>query len=144
MGIIQGKKLFLQKQGRKNKMEEFVRYLIVGTTTVCINTISYHIFSRVLSIHYLVSTIIAWLIAVLFAFLANKFFVFQKRDIDFKVVLKEFILFIMARLTTGALDVAVMWLGVSILGQNDLLIKIISNGIVIVLNYILGKFLVFN
>ncbi|RRD95408.1 GtrA family protein [Clostridiales bacterium COT073_COT-073] len=125
------------------RLTEFLRYGIVGTTTTIINTYTYHILARMLGIHYLVSTIAAWVVAVLFAFFANKLFVFRQKDMAANVVAKEFVSFITARLATGVLDVVIMWLGVSILHQNDLIIKIISNVIVIILNYVLGKFLVF-
>ena len=132
-----------EKKGYSGNAKDILRYLMVGVTTTIINTLAYHILARRLGIYYLTSTILAWIMAVLFAFFANKFLVFQQKDTRLDVMIREFISFIAARLATGGLDVAVMWLGVSILNQNDLMIKIISNMIVIVLNYILGKFFVF-
>lgn len=132
-----------EKKGYSGNAKEILRYLMVGVTTTIINTFAYHMLARRLGIYYLTSTILAWIVAVVFAFFANKFLVFRQKDTRLNVMIREFISFIMARLATGGLDVAVMWLGVSILNQNDLMIKIISNMIVIVLNYILGKFFVF-
>ena len=122
---------------------ELFRYGVVGTITTIINIVSYDIFARGLGIQYIISTVLAWTVAVIFAFFSNKFIVFQRKSMERHIVMKEFLEFISSRIATGIVDIIIMYLGVSILHQNDLWVKTASNIITIVLNYILGKFIVF-
>ena len=133
----------VEKYLKNDKVKELIRYFIAGGLTTLVNMLVYRVCAHNLYINYLVSTIIAWIIAVLFAFFSNKFFVFRQNDISPHTVVKEFSAFVIARLATGALDIVFMWTGVSVLAWNDMIVKFISNVIVIILNYILGKFLVF-
>ena len=92
--------------------------------------------------YYVVSTIIAWIVAVIFSFFTNRDFVFKnkKRKMGF---FREFNMFWTTRYLTGLLDVGIMFLGVNIFKQNDTEVKIFSNIIGTILNYIITKYLVF-
>lgn len=120
------------------KKETFL-YLVFGGLTTLINIIIYK--SLVFfNIDYIVANIIAWIISVIFAFITNKYYVFNKKNTN---LIKEFIKFISSRLGTGLLDLFFMFLTVSIFKFDDFIMKILSNIIVIILNYILSKFIVF-
>ena len=120
------------------KKETFL-YLFFGGLTTLINIIIYK--SLVFfNIDYIVANIIAWIISVIFAFITNKYYVFNKKNTN---LIKEFIKFISSRLGTGLLDLFFMFLTVSIFNFDDFIMKILSNIIVIILNYILSKFIVF-
>lgn len=120
------------------KKETFL-YLFFGGLTTLINIIIYK--SLVFfNIDYIVANIIAWIISVIFAFITNKYYVFNKKNTN---LIKEFIKFISSRLGTGLLDLFFMFLTVSIFKFDDFIMKILSNIIVIILNYILSKFIVF-
>ncbi len=125
------------------KNREVVAYLFVGGMTTMINFIIYYVCAHLAEFNVLVSTIIAWICSVLFAYIANKVWVFESKQNNIKEVFKEFCSFVAARLLTGGLDFVNMFIFVTWLGFNDIAIKILSNIVVIILNYIISKLFVF-
>lgn len=125
------------------KYQETMLYLIFGGLTTLINIGSYWLLTSVFAVDFMVANALAWLISVLFAFVTNKLFVFDSKSLAAALVLKEFVLFLGARLFSGALDMGIMYLFVDILGFNDMVIKVLSNIIVIVVNYVLSKLIIF-
>jgi len=89
------------------------------------------------------SVFIAWLAAVSFAFIANKYFVFDSRGLEKKDVAREAFLFWLCRAMTGAAELAAMHVLVEILGLPGMAMKLLTNIAVIVLNYIASKLLIF-
>lgn len=85
----------------------------------------------------------ALIISILFAYITNKIFVFGSKTDSVKEIFREFFSFLACRLGTGALDMAFMYVFVDILGFYDILMKILSNVIVIILNYIFSKLIIF-
>lgn len=122
------------------KYKEMILYLIFGVLTTAVNIIIYYISADILHIHYLVSNILAWFLSVLFAYITNRTYVFESKS---QHIIKEMISFFSARLATGLLDMVLMWLLVNYHIMNDFIAKIIVNIIVIILNYILSKLVVF-
>ena len=125
------------------KYKEAILYIFFGGITTLVNIVVYWVMANPLGIDYMISNVAAWVISVLVAFVTNKLFVFESKDFAAKLLLKELALFVGARLFSGALDMGIMYLGIDILKANDLLIKIISNVIVIIVNYILSKLIIF-
>ena len=123
------------------KYREIFWYLVFGVLTTLVNVGAYYLFAHPLSLSVALSTALAWLISVIFAFVTNKLFVFGSKSS--KRLLYEIIAFFGARLATGALDFALMLIFVEVLGAPDLLMKIISNIVVIILNFVLSKIIVF-
>lgn len=121
------------------KYKEQILYIIFGAATTLVNIASYFLLSK-LPLGTAIATILAWLISVIFAFFTNRKYVFNASKNGF---LKQLFGFFSMRILTGALDVFIMILFVDVLEFNDLLIKILSNILVIILNYIFSKFLVF-
>ena len=121
------------------KYKEQLLYIVFGIATTLVNFIAYFLFSK-LNFGTVISTVLAWILAVLFAFFTNRKYVFKASENGF---LKQILGFFLMRITTGILDVLIMVLFVDVLEFNDLLIKILSNVLVIILNYIFSKFLVF-
>ena len=126
---------------RKNK--QLLLYLFFGICTTAINTICYWLLYDALTLSNIVSTILAWLAAVLFAFVTNKVFVFESKRTNTTDRIYEVISFFGCRLLTGILDVAIMAFAVDMLQWNGLLWKLISNIIVTIINYIASKYLIF-
>lgn len=126
-----------------NKYKEVILYCVFGGLTTLINIITYFVFSRFLGINYLISNVIAWIVSVLFAYITNKLFVFESKNIELKYVIKELTAFVSCRLLSGVLDIIIMYVFVNILGFNDFIIKIIANVLVIILNYIFSKLMIF-
>lgn len=128
---------------RQNLNKQVIAYLFFGVCTTADNTIIYYICARWLELSTIVSTVIAWTLAVVFAFVTNKIFVFESHSWKWSVFVKEAASFFLCRLVTGLLDVIIMFVGVNICGIFDLGIKVLSNVLVIILNYVASKRMVF-
>ena len=127
------------------KYKEIINYLIVGVLTTIVSLAVYYssVFTFLNpenSIELQIANILSWIAGVTFAYFTNRKFVFESKN-DNKI--QEATKFVSSRITTLVLDMFVMWLGVTILHFNDKLIKIISQFLVIVGNYILSKLFVF-
>lgn len=125
------------------KYKPMLMYLIFGVLTTCVNIITYAVCYNYLNISNVISNILAWIFAVLFAFITNKIWVFDSKSTEMKVLIFEIITFFTCRLATGVLDLAIMFVSVDILKLYPIIMKIISNVIVIILNYIASKLLIF-
>lgn len=119
---------------------ELVLYVFFGTLTFLVNIITYFLFLDVLGINYLISNILAWFFSVLFAYITNRIWVFESRSPD---ILREMSLFFGGRIFSGAVDTGLMYLFIDVLTIGDLISKIVVQVIVIVLNYIFSKLIVF-
>lgn len=120
-----------------------ILYLIFGGLTTAVNIAVYYLLFNWLSLENVPSTVIAWVASVLFAFVTNKNFVFESKEKGFKNIFRQITAFFGCRLLTGVMDVAIMWVAVDLLEWNSLVWKIISNVLVIVLNYFASKLLIF-
>ena len=121
------------------KYKEIINYLIVGGLTTLVSIGSYAVF-RVFIHNYVVCTVLSWITAVLFAYITNRIFVFESKN---KKILIEFIKFIGCRLLTLGSELITMWILVDLLNINDMISKIVVQFIVVVLNYVFSKILVF-
>ena len=137
------KNLILKISSLFSTHKQIILYLIFGVCTTVINTVCYWLLYDVLSWSNLLSTVIAWLAAVIFAFVTNKRYVFESKKSGIHEQLTEFASFFSCRILTGILDVVIMAVAVDMLKWNGLVWKLISNIIVTVLNYIASKFLIF-
>ena len=90
-----------------------------------------------------VSTVIAWAVSVIFAFLTNKPFVFGSHDWRKQTVLQEASKFVSARVLSGMLDAGCIFVFVTVLGLDGNLIKLLVSIAVVILNYIASKLLIF-
>ena len=125
------------------KHKDIIKYIIFGAATTVISIVSYHLFYGVLSLQNVPSNIISWVLAVSFAFITNKLFVFERRSWAKAKALREAAGFFLARLATGILETVFMYLLVDIAHFNGTVMKCIVTVIVIALNYIISKFWVF-
>ena len=125
------------------KHQEGMRYLIFGALSTVVNILVYAIFYYVFHIDNATSNVIAWIVTATFAYITNKIYVFKSKTNSFKELIKEIIYFYGCRLFTLAVDEGIMILTVDKLGWNALLMKILANTIVIILNFIFSKILIF-
>ena len=125
-----------------SKYKEVILYLIFGVGTTLVNIVVYYFCSRI-GMETVISTVIAWVLSVLFAYVTNRKYVFESKAVGFVLILKEAASFFLCRLTTGLLDLAIMVICVDLLHFNDMVIKILSNIIVIIINYVISKLLIF-
>lgn len=121
------------------KYKEIINYLIVGGLTTIVSILSYIIFKLIIT-NYITCTVLSWIAAVLFAYFANRIFVFNSKN---KNKIKECINFISCRLLTLGIEIVVMFLFVDLIKIPDLISKISVQFIIVVLNYIFSKLLVF-
>lgn len=127
-----------------NKYKDVIPYLFFGVCTTLINVIAYWLMAHPFNIGTMLSTLVAWFIAVVFAYVTNRKWVFCSKANSRKEKLEEFGSFFACRIGTGIIDWIIMFLFVDIIGFNDVIIKFFANVIVIVLNYIASKFIIFN
>lgn len=128
-----------------NKYKEIIMYLIFGVLTTVISLIVYYALTYTIlnpnnSIYLQIANILSWVAGVLFAYFTNRKYVFESKNEN---KLKEFTSFVGARVTTLILDMLIMGVGVSLLHGNDKILKLISQVLVIVGNYVLSKLIVF-
>ncbi len=114
-----------------------------GVLTTAVNMAVYYLCFDVLRIPNLPSTATAWLASVLFAFITNKLWAFESKSFAKDVFFHELLSFFSCRIATGVLDMAIMYAAVDRLAQSEILWKPLSNIIVIVLNYVASKLLIF-
>lgn len=126
-----------------NKYKDVILYLFFGVLTTIINILIYALSTKVFGIEYLASNIISWIISVAFAFFTNKIFVFKSKTNTKILMLKELMSFYYYRLLSLIIEMVLLYICVDLLKINDLAMKILTNIIVIVLNYFFSKFLVF-
>lgn len=142
------------------KYKEIIMYGIIGVITTVFNYILYAILTDGMSIqlssqeqvlqilpgmHFgvLIGNIIAWVITVIFAYITNKLFVFESKSFKKEVLKNEIITFTSARIFTLLIEEAMLGIFVNWLKFDSLLIKLIANIVVIVVNYILSKLVIF-
>lgn len=123
--------------------KETISYVIFGILTTIVNLISYYFFSSIININYLISNTISWIISVVFAYITNKFYVFDSKDKRKDVMVKEFIKFVNCRLTSGVIEILLLFLLVDMMKVNDIISKLAIGVIVVVLNFIFSKIFVF-
>lgn len=121
------------------KHEEMINYLIAGGLTTFISIFSYYLLRFIINDYY-INTALSWIIAVTFAFIVNKVYVFKSKNEN---KLLEYIKFTGSRIATLLIELLLMFIFVKLLKINDMIVKIFIQVIVIVLNYILSKLYVF-
>ena len=131
------------------KYEEAVNYLFFGFLAFVVNMAAYALAAWVLHADdekvalVLIATSFAWVVAVLFAYWTNRTFVFKSQVKDKGGIWKEFSAFVGARVVTGVMELAIMYVMVDLAGIHNMIAKFVCNVVVIVSNYIFSKLLVF-
>ena len=122
---------------------ENVSYLVFGVLTTLADWISYRMM-RLAGMDYRLATAGAWAVAVLFAFVTNKLFVFGSLSLRPAQVWNEFVAFVACRVATGILTLIAMMVMVDGMGiQNDFFCKVVVSVLSLVMNYVLSKWFIF-
>lgn len=130
----------LEKYAKLNKKyQEIVNYVIVGGFTTVVSILSYYFF-RIFLQNYVLCTVLSWIVAVSFAYITNRKYVFHSNE---KNIYREFFEFTCSRILSLLSEVAVMFILVDFLSIQDKLAKIIVQIIIMILNYIFSKLFVF-
>ena len=131
------------------KHKELFNYLIFGVLTTIVNLcvkylLLFTVFDATNALQLQITIIISWIVAVIFAYFTNRKFVFESNN---KNKLKEFINFIVARLSTLFMEMAIMWFFVTFLELNSdlyvIIFTMLAQATVIIGNYIFSKLFVF-
>ena len=125
------------------RYKELISYAIFGLGATLINMLAYWVLADILGIYFMLSNALAWGCAFTFAFVTNKVFVFGSKSFKGKAVVWEAVNFFVARIFTGILDMALMWILVDLGGIAGMYAKVTANVVVIVVNYLESKFWVF-
>lgn len=141
----------------KKKIKELASYLFFGVMTTLVNFVVYFAANKVLGESlYLVSNVIAWVVAVAFAYVTNKLWVFESRSWAKDVVIKEAVSFVLARVFSLLLEEFGLWLMISVFGMGsisvtvfsftitgNMIAKVITAFFVVVANYVFSKLFIF-
>ena len=115
-------------------------YVVFGVLTTVVNILVYLLFARIFNVNYIYSNIIAWFLSVLFAYITNKIWVFESKSSN---IIKEASYFFAGRIFSGVLDTGLMYVFIDLLSFGDEFSKIIIQVIVVIVNYVLSKYVVF-
>lgn len=131
--------------GYKNyyKWRRRILYVIFGIITTAINIFSYWLMAYIVGLSTICSTAIAWIVAVLYAYFSNRHYVFRSKITGKKSVSKELFLFVSCRLSTGIFDLLCMYFFVDFCNFDGVLIKTMSNLLVIIMNYLASRWIIF-
>ena len=131
------------KQWIKKMYENSViRYIFFGGCTTMVNLVSFFVL-RKLKVELNVANIISIILAILFAYVVNSKFVLLAKCETLKDHIRPFCKFVGARLSTMVIEVGGVWFFAEIVHLNDMVGKLIIQFVVMALNYVFSKFLVF-
>lgn len=125
------------------KYWDIIAYLVFGVLTTVVNYIIYLPAYNILGLSASVSNILSWVVAVAFAYLTNKPFVFKSHDWSKETVIPELTKFVSCRIASGAAETVILLVAVDILGLNGNIWKLITQVLVVILNYVFSKLIVF-
>lgn len=125
------------------KYQDVISYLFFGVMTTVVNFLVYYPLTNLFGMNATVVNVIAWAVSVAFAFLTNKPFVFKSHDWSKEVVFPELTKFVGTRLGSGAVETAIIFLLVDCMSLNLNIVKIAASVLVIIINYVGSKLLVF-
>lgn len=132
-------KSFLKSVFKKYK--EPILYIIFGVLTTVVSIAVFWFFTEIIVFDELIANIISWIIAVLFAFLTNRKWVFSSnKNQNFFI---QAVKFYSGRLITLLIEEVIIFIFITLLSLNSLMVKIAAQFIVIVLNYVISKLYIF-
>lgn len=131
-------------------LSELFLYLYMGVLTTVVNIVAFEVLRNKFAASggeagagWKLAEVLAFIIGVLFAFVTNKIFVFKSLTFDIKKIFAELGGFVGARVVTEAINFGVMWFMIDKNHMNELFTKVVASVIVVILNYIFSKFLIF-
>ncbi len=137
------KKLIEQITYSIYKYKEPILYLFFGGLTFLLNVVLFWLMAVRLGWEPLSANIVIWIICVAFAYVTNRRWVFESRSAGLKDIIREAMMFAVGRLATLAAEELILWIGIDLLNINSMVIKLLSQIIVIVGNYAISKWIVF-
>ena len=137
------KKIWDLIKKKYHENEEIYNYIFSGIFGVFVSIFSYAFCSTLIRLNIILSNTISWVIAVISMYITNKIFVFKTKCKNKKELFKEFCSFITARLMTLFIETIILFIGAECFEVNDIIVKSLSQIVVIILNYVFSKLIVF-
>ena len=125
------------------RYKELILYVFFGGCTTLISIATYWVCRNLLNIPVVPADVISWILSVIFAYVTNKIWVFESKSTELKVIVREVVEFFAARLFSLGVDVLFMYITVVKLHLPDMWMKVTANVIVIILNYVFSKWIIF-
>lgn len=125
------------------KYREVLSYLFFGVMTTLVNYCIFWPLYNVCALPATLSNVIAWVGAVAFAYVTNKPFVFRSHDWSLKTVVPELGKFVGCRIGSGLIETGIIFITVDVMRCNGNAVKIIVSVLVVLINYVGSKCLVF-
>lgn len=125
------------------KYKEALLYVFFGGLTTLISIVSYSYCDVALGINPLIANVISWILAVSFAYVTNKIWVFDSKTHGVGELCKEAFNFAAGRLLTLGIEELILFIFITKLHLNSIVVKIAAQFIVLVLNYVISKLIVF-
>lgn len=125
------------------KYKELLLYLFFGGLSFIVSIATYALFNVGMNINELIANVLSWIITVMFAFLTNRVWVFQSTTNGVAEFVKQMLVFYSGRVITLVVEEVILLVFITWLGFNSMLIKVIAQVIVILLNYVISKLVVF-
>lgn len=156
-----------KKNGMRERIKKVVTgevfsYLFFGVCTTVVNIVVFQLCCSAFGLHALISNIIAWIFAVIFAYVTNRIFVFHSQENSLMGIAREAGSFVGARLFSLLIDEFIIWLMVDVMGYiaierllagilncplkdaKSLFAKLCSNVVVVIMNYVLSRLIIFS
>lgn len=129
------------------KYEEIISYLVFGVLTTVVSIITYLIFANIFfpnksDLDIQIANVLSWICAVAFAYITNRKYVFKSK-VKGNAQIKEIIDFVLARVASLIIDMSMMYVMYSLMHMNDTIAKLIVQVVVVILNYLFSKVIVF-
>ena len=125
------------------KHREVLLYLIFGGLTTVVSMLTFWLANSPLGIHELIANIISWICAVTFAYFTNARWVFDAKPESGRELLRQAVSFYVGRLATLGVEEAIIAVFATWLDFNSFWVKLAAQVVVVILNYVISKLLVF-
>ncbi len=135
--IAKFKKIYLQHK-------EIINYVIFGALTTAVDWVTYYVLTRLIGLGDDFSNVLSQIASIIFAFITNKLYVFEDKDNSLTKIISQFIKFFSVRLVTLILNSTLFYVMTDILAINDFISKFVIAIVIIILNYVFSKLIVFS
>ncbi len=132
-----------EKEKKTGLAREGISYLIFGVLTTVIDYAISNLLYYIWKMDPIPAQTIAWVAAVLFAFVTNKWWVFESHTLNPARVWKEFVSFVLCRVATFLFNLAALYVMVDLMKMEFFVCKLVISVVVVVLNYVFSKILIF-
>lgn len=150
---IDGEQMRMNKLKQLWKNREVILYLVFGVLTTIVNYIVYFTCTSLLKLNWSIANSLAWIFAVIFAYITNRIWVFESKQTGVVQIIREIVLFIGCRILSFGFDMGTMFLCMDCLPMEqwviqgfpigELVAKTIAQAVVVVSNYIFSKWIIF-